>query len=80
MSIEHRFSDLQVEVNSLICAGKKIHDILIDAARLILGWKMLLASMYRNASCMMSDLHHSNITLFLGVCFLPDCQLPAVCC
>ena len=29
MSIERRFSDLQVEVNGLIlCAGKKIHDIL----------------------------------------------------
>ena len=24
----------------------------------------------------MSDLRHPNITLFLGVCFLPDCQLP----
>ena len=24
----------------------------------------------------MSNLRHPNITLFLGVCFLPDCQLP----
>ena len=24
----------------------------------------------------MSDLRHPNITLFLGVCFLPDCELP----
>ena len=24
----------------------------------------------------MSDLRHPNITLFLGVCFLPNCQLP----
>ena len=26
----------------------------------------------------MSDLRHPNITLFLGVCFLPDCQLPVL--
>ena len=34
MSIERRFSDLQVEVNGLVCAGKQIHDILIDAANI----------------------------------------------
>ena len=26
----------------------------------------------------MSDLRHPNITLFLGVCFLPNCQLPVL--
>ena len=26
----------------------------------------------------MSDLRHPNITLFLGVCFLPNCQLPVM--
>lgn len=26
----------------------------------------------------MSELRHPNITLFLGVCFLPDCQLPVL--
>ena len=26
----------------------------------------------------MSDLRHPNITLFLSVCFLPDCQLPVL--
>ena len=26
----------------------------------------------------MSDLRHPNITQFLGVCFLPDCQLPVL--
>ena len=29
--------DIQVEVNSLICAGKKIHDVLIDAANAGIG-------------------------------------------
>ena len=26
----------------------------------------------------MSDLRHSNITQFLGLCFLPNCQLPVL--
>ena len=26
----------------------------------------------------MSELRHPNITLFLGVCFLPNCQLPVL--
>ena len=26
----------------------------------------------------MSDLRHPNVTLFLGVCFLPNCQLPVL--
>ena len=26
----------------------------------------------------MSDLRHPNMTLFLGVCFLPSCQLPVL--
>ena len=26
----------------------------------------------------MSDLRHPNITLFLGLCFLPNCQLPVL--
>ena len=26
----------------------------------------------------MSQLRHPNITLFIGVCFLPDCQLPVL--
>ena len=26
----------------------------------------------------MSDLRHPNITQFMGVCFLPNCQLPVL--
>ena len=73
MSIERRFSDLQVEVNGLVCAGKKIHDILIDAAN---AGVENVAGKYVQECQLMSDLRHPNITLFLGVCFLPDCQTP----
>ena len=68
-------SDLQVEVNGLVCAGKKIHDILIDAANAGVG---NVAGKYVQECQLMSDLRHPNITLFLGVCFLPDCQLPVL--
>ena len=43
----HTFT-FQIEINGLICAGKKIHEILIDADNA--GVEMLLASMCRNAS------------------------------
>ena len=62
-------------MNGLICAGKKIHDILIDAANV--GMENI-AGKYVQECQLMSDLRHPNITLFLGVCFLPDCQLPVL--
>ena len=62
-------------MNGLICAGKKIHDVLIDAANV--GVENV-AGKYVQECQLMSDLRHPNITLFLGVCFLPDCQLPVL--
>ena len=62
-------------MNGLICAGKKIHDVLIDAAN---AGVENVAGKYVQEWQLMSDLRHPNITLFLGVCFLPDCQLPVL--
>ena len=62
-------------MNGLICAGKKIHDILIDAAN---AGVENVAGKYVQECQLMSDLRHPNITQFLGVCFLPDCQLPVL--
>jgi serine/threonine protein kinase len=62
-------------VNGLVCAGKKIHDVLIDAGNV--GVENV-AGKYVQECQLMSDLRHPNITLFLGVCFLPDCQLPVL--
>ena len=62
-------------MNGLICAGKKIHDVLIDAGNV--GVENV-AGKYVQECQLMSDLRHPNITLFLGVCFLPDCQLPVL--
>ena len=66
---------MQIEVNGLICAGKKIHEALLDAGNIGV---QDLATKYVQECQLMSDLRHPNITLFLGVCFLPNCQLPVL--
>ena len=66
---------MQIEVNGLICAGKKIHEALLDAGNVGV---QDMASKYVQECQLMSDLRHPNITLFLGVCFLPNCPLPVL--
>ena len=65
----------QVVVKGLICAGKKIHELLLDAGNV--GVRDVCRK-YLHECQLMSDLRHPNITQFLGVCFLPDCQLPVL--
>ena len=61
----------QVEVNGLVCAGK----ILLDVGNV--GVRDIAAK-YVQECQLMSDLRHPNITLFLGLCFFPNCQLPVL--
>ena len=58
--------------NGLVSAGKKIHEILLNVE--VRG----ITAKYVQECQLMSDLHHPNITLFLGLCFLPNCQLPVL--
>ena len=66
-------TSFQVEVNGLVCAGKKIHEILLDVGNI--GVRAIAAK-YVQECQLMTDLRHPNIIQFLGLCFLPDCQLP----
>ena len=66
---------MQVEVNGLICAGKKIHEILLDTENV--GIQEIIEK-YVQECQLMSNLRHPNITLFMGVCFVPNCQLPVL--
>ena len=50
-------------------------NVLIDAGNV--GME-IVASKYVQECQLMSDLRHPNITLFLGVCFLPNCHLPVL--
>lgn len=57
----------------LICAGKRLHETLIEeenegVAELVLK--------YHQECQLMSSLRHSNITQFLGICFLSGTRLP----
>ena len=58
-----------------VCAGKKIHEVLLDVGNV--GIQDLVTK-YVQECQMMSDLCHPNITLFMGVCFLSNCQLPVL--
>ena len=58
-----------------MCAGKKIHEILVDANNV--GVVDIIRKFMEECQ-LMSDLRHPNITQFLGLCFLPDCQLPVL--
>ena len=57
------YTYVQVEVNGLACAGKKIHEVLLDAGNV--GVQDISAK-YVQECQLMSDLRHPNITLFLG--------------
>ena len=54
---------------------KKIHTVLLDGGNV--GVQSITAK-YIQECQLMSDLRHPNITQFLGVCLLPDCQLPVL--
>ena len=58
-----------------MCAGKKIHEILLDPGN---EGMRDIAGRYVQECQLMSDLRHPNITQFMGVCFLPNCQLPVL--
>lgn len=66
---------IQIIVKGNICAGKKIHDILIDAGNVGGG---SIAQKYSQECQLMANLCHPNIAKFVGLCFIPDCRLPVL--
>ena len=74
-NLTHHTPSFQVEVDGLVCAGKKIHETLLDIGNV--GVRDIAAK-YVQECQLMSDLRHPNIIQFLGVCFLPNCQLPSL--
>ena len=54
-------------MNGLVCAGKIIHEALLDAGNIGVS---NIANKYDLECQMMSDLRHPNVTQFLGLCFL----------
>ena len=66
---------MQVEINGLVHVGKQIHDHLIIAEN---GTVEDIAAKYLQECRLMSELRHPNITIFMGLCFVPKHQLPLI--
>ena len=68
-------SCIQLEVNGLVCARKKIHESLLKVGNI--GVEQVVAK-YMQGCQLMSENCHPDIryTLFLGTCLIPKCQLP----
>jgi serine/threonine protein kinase len=65
----------ELEWGGRLCAGKKIFDILLQKEN---EGVACLEEKYIRECSLLSDLQHSNIVTFLGICFLPDVQLPVL--
>ena len=65
----------ELEIISLICAGKRIHESLIEAGNV--GVQRIVRK-YVEECQLMSDLRHPHVVQFMGVCFLPDSSLPVL--
>ena len=65
----------ELEIDGLVCAGKKLYDALIDPEN---QGAQRMVDKYYNECRLLSDLRHPHIVQFLGICFLPDSRLPVL--
>ena len=65
----------ELEVGGVVCAGKKIHETLVEQGNF--GAENI-ATKYVEECQLMSDLRHPHLVQFLGVCFLPNSTLPVL--
>ena len=68
----------EVDVLGAICATKKIHDIFRDPRQVPPAAIRQATTQFVRECQLMSTLRHPNIVQFLGLCFLPGSQLPAL--
>ena len=65
----------ELEDGGVTCAGKTLHDSLIDVRNE--GVENITKKFIKECQ-LMGDLRHPHIVQFLGICFLPDSQLPVL--
>ena len=65
----------KLQLGATPCAGKKIHEALIDTSNQ--GAKNAIDSFLKECK-LMSELRHPQIVLFMGVCILPSSTVPVL--
>ena len=65
----------ELEMDGLVCAGKKVFDVLIDPAN---QGAQRVVNKYFDECALLSNLRHPHVVQFLGICFLPDTPLPVL--
>ena len=65
----------KLEDNGIDCAGKTLHNALIDVQNQ--GVENVIKKFVKECQ-LMGDLRHPHIVQFLGICFLPDSKLPVL--
>ena len=68
----------EVAIPGAICAAKKIHEIFLDRSKIPAVEIRRSISQFVRECQLMSTLRHPNIVQFMGVCFFPGSQLPAL--
>ena len=68
----------EVAIPGAICAAKKIHEIFLDRSEIPAVEIRRSISQFVRECQLMSTLRHPNIVQFMGVCFSPGSQLPAL--
>lgn len=66
---------IELEANGVQCAGKKLHESLVDPGNVGVG--SLMATFNRECQ-LMANLRHPHLIQFLGVCFLPAVPYPVL--
>ena len=64
---------MELRVGATLCAGKKIHEALIDPGNS--GAERMMSNFLEECK-LMSELRHPRIAQFLGVCLLPSSTIP----
>jgi len=64
-----------LEDGGITCAGKTLHDALIDVRNE--GVENIMKTFIKECQ-LLGDLRHPHIVQFLGICFLPGSQLPVL--
>jgi len=65
----------ELEVDGLMCAGKKLHDTLVEMGN---AGVEDITQKFMEECQLMSGLRHPHIVQFLGICFLQNSNLPVL--